>query len=102
MVRVAGTDPGTSSLDVLVLEDGQVVDQVRFTPERLHANPAAVAQWLLDRRPFDLVAGPSGYGLPLRRAAYCTPLDLALMALVRPEDQNTRQGVARFLTVIRT
>ena len=25
MVRVAGTDPGTSSLDVLVLDDGRVV-----------------------------------------------------------------------------
>ena len=37
-IRVAGTDPGTSSLDVIVLEDGQVVDQVRFSPQEIQAD----------------------------------------------------------------
>ncbi len=67
MVRVAGTDPGTSSLDLVVLDDGQVADQTRFDPAQLQADPHAATRWLLDRRPFDLVAGPSGYGLPLTR-----------------------------------
>ena len=35
VLRVVGTDPGTSSLDLLLLEDGQVVDQRRFRPEEL-------------------------------------------------------------------
>ena len=38
MLRVAGTDPGTSSLDVVIFEDGAVVDQVRFTPSQLQAD----------------------------------------------------------------
>ena len=34
-MRVAGCDPGTSSLDVVVLDDGEVSEQVRFTPEQM-------------------------------------------------------------------
>ena len=102
MVRVAGTDPGTSSLDVLILEDGQVVDQARFVPDQLQADTDTLTRWLLERGPVDLVAGPSGYGLPLKRAADCRPSDLALMALVRPEEHGQDQGVAKFLAVVRS
>jgi predicted butyrate kinase (DUF1464 family) len=101
MVRVAGTDPGTSSLDVLILENGQVADQVRFTPAQLHADPAAPAHWLLERGPFDLIAGPSGYGLPLVRAADCGEREFALMALVRPDECGQDQGVLGFRAVVR-
>ncbi len=99
-MRVAGTDPGTSSLDVLVLDDGGVLDQCRFTPDQLRADPAAPVEWLRQRGPFDLIAGPSGYGLPLVRAADCTDRDLALMTLVRPDDAG-RQGVAGFSSLLR-
>ncbi len=102
MVRVAGTDPGTSSLDVLILEDGQVVDQARFTPDQLQADADAPTRWLLDRRPLDLIAGPSGYGLPVKRAADCRACDFALMALVRPDERGREQGVAKFLAVVRS
>jgi predicted butyrate kinase (DUF1464 family) len=101
MVRVAGTDPGTSSLDLVILDDGLVADQTRFRPEQLQSDPQAPLWWLLDRRPFDLVAGPSGYGLPLKRAADCGANDLALMALVRPDERGQSQGVTQFLSVVR-
>ena len=39
MLRVVGTDPGTSSLDLLLLGDGAVVDQVRLQPEQLRDDP---------------------------------------------------------------
>ncbi|HEX4610295.1 MAG TPA: DUF1464 family protein [Urbifossiella sp.] len=98
-MRVAGCDPGTSSLDVLVLDDGAVVDQVRFGPDQLRADPAAPVQWLRDRGPFDLVAAPSGYGLPLVPAAEATDAQLALMSLCRPDDRGG--GVAGFSAVAR-
>lgn len=100
MPRVAGCDPGTSSLDVLVLDGGAVADQVRFTPDQLRADPACPVAWLRDRGPFDLIAGPSGYGLPLVRAADCTDAQLALMSLVRPDDPAAR-GVPGFSAVAR-
>jgi predicted butyrate kinase (DUF1464 family) len=102
MVRVAGTDPGTSSLDVLILEDGRVADQARFTPEQLQADPDTPTRWLRDHGPLDVIAGPSGYGLPLKRAAECGQADFPLMALVRPDERGQGQGVAKFLAVVRS
>jgi predicted butyrate kinase (DUF1464 family) len=99
-VRVAGTDPGTSSLDVIVLDDGAVRDQCRFSPEQLQSDPSLPAQWLRERGPFDLIAGPSGYGLPLVRAEDCTERDIALMTLVRSDDLG-RKGVAGFSSLLR-
>jgi len=99
MARVAGCDPGTSSLDILVLENGAVADQVRFEPDHLRTDPAAPVKWLEGRGPFDLVAGPSGYGLPLVRAADCTDEQFDLLSLVRPGERSG--GVASFTAVAR-
>ena len=101
MPRVAGADPGTSSLDWIILEDGAVRDQCRFRPEELQADSTLPVAWLNERGPFDLVAGPSGYGLPLVRACDCTDRDLALMALVRPDERGRDGGVLRFSAVVR-
>src|SRR5215218_9823928 len=95
MPRVAGCDPGTSSLDVLALEDGRVVGQVRIDPDDLRADPSLPVRWLNENGPFDLIAGPSGYGLPLVRAADCTDAQLALMSLVRPAERDAK-GVGGF------
>jgi predicted butyrate kinase (DUF1464 family) len=101
MVRVAGADPGTSSLDLLVLQDGAVADQCRLTPERLQADPSLPVRWLEERGPFDLIAGPSGYGLPLVRAADCGEREQSLMSLVRPDERGHSGGVAKFNAVVR-
>jgi predicted butyrate kinase (DUF1464 family) len=101
MLRVAGADPGTSSLDLLILTDGAVEAQCRFAPAELQADATLPVRWLAERGPFDLVAGPSGYGLPLVAAPACTDRDLALMSLVRPDDTDRGQGVAGFSQVVR-
>ncbi len=100
-LRVAGADPGTSSLDLLLLEDGAVRDQCRLSPDQLRSDPALPVRWLDERRPLDLVAGPSGYGLPLRRAAECSDRDLALMALMRPDDAAGGKGLVGLSAVQR-
>lgn len=100
MPRVAGCDPGTSSLDLLALEAGRVVAQVRIEPDELRADSGAAVRWLRDHGPFDLIAGPSGYGLPLVRAADCTDAHLNLMSLVRP-DERAAKGVGGFSATVR-
>ncbi|HEY7310870.1 MAG TPA: DUF1464 family protein [Gemmataceae bacterium] len=104
-IRVAGTDPGTSSLDVVILEEGVVGEQCRFTPEQLQSDALLPVRWLRERGHFHLIAGPSGYGLPLVRAADCTPRDLAMMTLVRPDERGAddarRQGVLGFSSLLR-
>jgi predicted butyrate kinase (DUF1464 family) len=100
-LRVAGADPGTSSLDLLVLEDGTVAGQCRLSPDELRTNSALPVRWLEERGPFALVAGPSGYGLPLLPAAQVSEEQLNLMTLVRPDERGRAQGVAGFGAVVR-
>src|SRR5262245_38405289 len=101
MPRVAGADPGTSSLDLLLLDGGVVADQSRFTPEQLQADPDAPVAWLKARGPLDLIAGPSGYGLPLTPARDCGERELALMSLIREDERGQTQGVLKFRAVLR-
>jgi predicted butyrate kinase (DUF1464 family) len=101
MPRVAGTDPGTSSLDILVLADGTVTDQCRLLPDQLRADPARPVRWLSERGPFDLIAGPSGYGLPPKRLRDCDERELELLRLVRPDESGMGQGVVKFNAILR-
>ncbi|MEW4568251.1 DUF1464 family protein [Tautonia sp. JC769] len=93
MPRVVGTDPGTGSLDLLLLVDGEVADQARLAPD---ASTASLIEQLRRWQPLDLIAGPSGYGLPLVRNEDATAEDLALMTLVRPEERGRSLGVGGF------
>lgn len=101
MPRVAGCDPGTSSLDLLAIDDRGVIAQDRIDPDDLRADPTIPVQWLRHHGPFDLIAGPSGYGLPLVRAADCTDAQVAQMALVRADELGAAGGVAGFSAMVR-
>lgn len=96
MVRVVGCDPGTSSLDLLLLVDGWVEDQARFTPEDMRSDPDAMIRTLRRWDPLDLIAGPSGYGLPLVQAKHLKESDLDLMSHVRPDERGVSAGVVGF------
>jgi predicted butyrate kinase (DUF1464 family) len=81
MPRVIGIDPGTVTLDLCGLDDGRVfLDRTLPTGEAL-ADPAAFVAMLEAQAPVDLVAGPSGYGLPLTAARDLTDTDLRLAYL---------------------
>src|SRR5271170_5825703 len=81
MPRVIGIDPGTVSVDVCGLEDGRVfLDRSLPTSEAL-ASPSVLVDWLDAAAPLDLVAGPSGYGLPLTNARDLTEADFRLAYL---------------------
>src|ERR1043166_2133216 len=70
MPRVIGIDPGTVCIDLCGLEDGRLfLDRSIPTSDAL-ADPARFVALLEDAGPLDLVAGPSGYGLPLTRARH--------------------------------
>ncbi|MDR3635242.1 MAG: DUF1464 family protein, partial [Isosphaeraceae bacterium] len=102
MVRVVGTDPGTSSLDLLMLEDGVLAQQARLSPETLRNEPGRLAALLRSWEPIDLVAGPSGYGLPLVRADEFQEAHLELVSLVRAEDRHKETGVVGFRAWVRS
>ena len=101
MVRVVGADPGTSSLDLLLLDCGAVADQARLTPEMLRSDPSALVAVLRGWGPLDLIAGPSGYGLPLVRAESLTESHVEQMSLVRPDQRGSDAGVIGFRARVR-
>jgi predicted butyrate kinase (DUF1464 family) len=81
VARVIGIDPGTVSIDVCGLDRGRVfLDETLPTADAL-ADPDALVTRLAAAAPLDLVAGPSGYGLPLTRARDATDDDLRLAFL---------------------
>ena len=69
MPRVAGVDPGTLSFDLCVLQDGEPVLEQVFATGSLSEDSGLLIQALARHGPYDLIYGPSGYGLPLVAAA---------------------------------
>ena len=65
MARAIGIDPGTVSFDVCGLDDGRVFLDTTLPSPEFAANPQALIDLLQAAQPVDLIAAPSGYGLPL-------------------------------------
>jgi predicted butyrate kinase (DUF1464 family) len=81
VTRVAGIDPGTVTLDACGLEDGRVFLDASWPTAELVADPRPLLDALRGAGPIDLIAGPSGYGLPLCRAHDASDDDLRLAFL---------------------
>jgi predicted butyrate kinase (DUF1464 family) len=97
-LRVLGIDPGSVTLDICGLDDGQVfLDRTMPTVDALR-NPQTLARVIEQAAPLDLVAGPSGYGLPLTSAREATDDDLRLACLA-PE--GTVGGIGGLRAVMR-
>ena len=99
MPRVIGIDPGTVSIDVCGLDDGEVfLDRSLPTIEAL-AHPSVLVELIAAAAPLDLVAGPSGYGLPLTAAAYLILLRVAIPGLLTTLKHGTLKSVSHGVAV---
>ena len=97
-MRVLGIDPGTVTLDICGLDDGNVfLDRTMPTVDALR-NPQTLARVIEQAAPLDLVAGPSGYGLPLMSARDATDDDLRLACLAA---EGTLGGIGGLRAVLR-
>jgi predicted butyrate kinase (DUF1464 family) len=101
MPRVAGIDPGTVSFDLCVLEDGEPVVEEVFETGSLGADSGPLLDALARNGPYDLVYGPSGYGLPLVAAADVEERELSEMVLVRPDEARGDVGVGGMRSLLR-
>ncbi|HEX2250412.1 MAG TPA: DUF1464 family protein [Gemmatimonadales bacterium] len=95
MTRVVGIDPGTVSIDVCGLVDGRLYLDRSWPTDEALADPAAFVDFLTAPGLPDLVAGPSGYGLPLQQSAQVTESDLRLAFLAPPEESGGIGGLRR-------
>lgn len=93
MPRVVGIDPGTVSVDVCGLAGGRVYLDLSLPTAEAVADPEGFLTRLTAGGMPDLVVGPSGYGLPLRRAADVTEEELRLAFLAAPDEPGGIGGL---------
>jgi predicted butyrate kinase (DUF1464 family) len=86
---------------LILLDDGLVTAQVRFVPKTLNEDPHVIARVLDSWSPIDLIAAPSGYGLPLVYAQDVDEEAIDLMAFVRPDERRTKVGVLGYRSCVR-
>jgi predicted butyrate kinase (DUF1464 family) len=100
MPRVIGIDPGTVSIDLCGIEDGRLfLDRSLPTGDAL-ADPDALLATLEQFAPLDLIAGPSGYGLPLTAAKDLTEDDLRLACLAPTGEPGGIGGLRSLMRVL--
>ena len=79
-MRVVGIDPGTYSFDLFGMEDSQkVIIDESIKSEDILKNPYLLLKRLKELMPLDIVVGPSGYGIPLKRIEDITEDDIGKM-----------------------
>ena len=99
----SGSTLVTVSVDLCGLDDGHVfLDRSLPTAEAL-ANPSVIIELLDDAQrtaPLDLVAGPSGYGLPLTAARDLTEDDLRLAYFAADGEPGGIGGLRSLMRVL--
>lgn len=93
MPRVIGIDPGTVTIDVCGLSGGRVVLDRSWPTADALADPSSFVESLREAGVPDLVAGLSGYGLPVKRAAETSDEDLRLAFLARKGESGGIGGL---------
>jgi predicted butyrate kinase (DUF1464 family) len=96
MTRVVGIDPGTVSIDVCGIADGRLYLDRNWPTEEALAHPDGFIKFLTEAGLPDLIAGPSGYGLPLLPSAKATDADLRLAFLAAPDEPGGIGGLRGF------
>ena len=100
MSRVIGIDPGTVSIDLCGLEGGVVWLDRSFPTRNALKDPAAFVTLLSEGGRPDLIAGPSGYGLPLVRADQVTERELHLAFLAADGEPGGIGGLRTLVKIL--
>ena len=96
-MRTIGIDPGTISVDLCGIDDGRVfLDRSLPTREAL-ADRTTLLAAIEGAGHVDLIAGPSGYGLPLIDAHALTDRDVRLACLSAPGETGGIGGLGALL-----
>jgi predicted butyrate kinase (DUF1464 family) len=100
MPRVIGVDPGTLSFDLCGLDDDRVFLEVSIAAADAARSPGLLVERLTAALPLDLIAAPSGYGLPLVPVADLDETQLGQFILVRPDDRGQPEMVGGLRAMI--
>lgn len=98
MARTVGIDPGTVTFDVCGLVDGEVFLDRSLPTAEIVREPESLISLLSEGGVPDLIAGPSGYGLPLVPIDRLDDRDFLLAFL--PADPGTEEGIIGLRRVV--
>ena len=101
MPRVVGIDPGTVSFDVVGLEEGEAFLERSVPTSEVAARPETLLGILQAALPLDLIAGPSGYGLPLVPIEDVGERELKLLFLPPAGDESPIGGLRTLVRLLR-
>jgi predicted butyrate kinase (DUF1464 family) len=101
MPRVVGIDPGTVSFDILGLQDGETFLERSVPTPEVGRRPEMLLGVLQAALPLDLIAGPSGYGLPLVPIEAVGERELKLLCLAQPGDESPIGGLRTLIRLLR-
>jgi len=101
MPRVVGIDPGTVSFDLLGLEDGEAFLDRSVPTSEVARRPETLLGVLQAALPLDLIAGPSGYGLPLVPIEAVGERELKLLCLAQPGESAGIGGLRTLVRLLR-
>ena len=94
MARVLGIDPGTGSFDLVVIDGDYVVAEKSVSTIEVAKNPNVLIEAVEELGEVDLIAGPSGYGVPLTfNSDIIEPRKFALEVLLLTREEDLAVGV---------
>ena len=95
MVRVVGIDPGTASFDLVLLDDGFIVDEKSIPTPDIAKDPQVLIDAVGEFENVDAIAGPSGYGVPVTwNKDIIDPRRFAVEVLLLSTEEQLAQGMA--------
>ncbi len=95
MVRVVGIDPGTASFDLVLLDDGFIVDEKSIPTPDIAKDPQVLVDAVGEFENVDAIAGPSGYGVPVTwNKDIVDPRRFAVEVLLLSTEEQLAQGMA--------
>ncbi|WP_456468822.1 DUF1464 family protein [Archaeoglobus sp.] len=83
----AGIDPGTGSYDVVAIEDRKVVFRESVPTNVARRNPEELI-YAIESSGAEVIAGLSGYGLPVKKFSELDEVDILLMTLNFDEEKS--------------
>ena len=97
MAVAVGVDAGTHTFEIFVLEEDKPLLKRTFLTSEVRKNPEIVLRALEDINP-DVIAGLSGYGLPVKKFSELSDEEVSLMTL---NFDKTVMGVRKLIELIR-
>ena len=102
MVRSVGIDPGTRSFSLFGIEEDKIILDEDVPSSMVAEEPDKLVE-IIEGAKADIIVGPSGYGLPLKRIEELKEEDFFLLILRKPEDRGipVLEGIVEFVRIAR-